>query len=565
MSVSRHVYAAYLLTDPEVELSLRGGRISLDVAQAPHVRAGVDIAMPDVATRAAIDPRTGVRVRIEADGEYPSFSTHRYFDLTLIDRDVRHREGVVSLTLGSDEALLEQFAPLADDPTPKTLETSLRAIVDYVLDTVIPGAALEASPAIDADVTRYWELTNRVYNPSAETTTSYALGGNATALDVGSSSPYHGFNYVRWESVAAGLTSLTLSADGEYTAGEPITATAHMRASGASATGQLLIRFYNSNGDALADSTSAPVALSVTTDWTEVTHTAIGPRGSVTARLIILATAIAAGQIFAVDGVMFHDGDEPVPFFTGSSMMPGATGYTVAWNGTTSNSASTRTPYPVERDKDALTWQAGQSALDFLAPIVQAAGFRLVCDEQRRWTLRDEEYAAPGSLSIRHGVNMIDGQDRISRESLIWYDAAVAEYTWTDRKGNERSHIDAYALTGTPTLTRLFQFNTPYPGPGFAEYAVRRAQQRGREVVATAVADWRAHAEMFATITLEGAPILTGKTQSIEFDLDRDEMTVTQRATDTPELAWILGPEDLTWATTDTALTWAAMDEWSDA
>jgi hypothetical protein len=564
MTVSRHVYSAHLLTSPEIELSVRGGRISLDAGQAPHVRGDIDIAMPDAATCAAIDPRAGVRVRVEADGEYPSFSVHREFDLTLRDRDVQHREGIVSLVLGSDEALLQDFSPLADDTAPRALESSLRAVVNYVLGTVIPGAALEASPAHDADITRYWELTNRVYNPSAETTTSYALGGNAAALGTGTSSAYHGGAYVRWESVAAGLTSLTLSADGEYTAGEPITATAHMRANGTSATGQLLIRFFNSNGDTLADSTSAPLALSTGTAWTKVTHTAVGPRGSVGARLIILATASSAAQVFAVDGVMFHDGDEAVPFFTGSSMMPGATGYTVAWNGTTSNSASTRTPYPIERDKDSLTWSAGQSALDFLAPLVQAAGLRLVCDEQRRWTLRDEEYTAPGSLSIRHGVNMIDGQDLITRDSGLWYDAAVARYTWTDRWGRERVRLDSYALTGTPALTRFFEFDTPYPGPGFAQYAVRRAQQRGREVTATAVADWRALAEMPATITLEGAPILTGNAQSIAFDLDRDEMTVTQRATDTPDLAWILGPSDLAWADVDPALTWAATDEWSD-
>jgi hypothetical protein len=47
------------------------------------------------------------------------------------------------------------------------------------------------------------------------------------------------------------------------------------------------------------------------------------------------------------------------------------------------------------------------------------------------------------------------------------------------------------------------------------------------------------------------------------FDLDTDEMTITTRTTDTPPLAWILGPDDLTWDDA-AAITWDDVDDWSD-
>lgn len=715
MTTSTHVYTAFLIGPPDQELSRISGTLTLDPDNAPHVEGRLEVAVPDPIILAALDPTNGARVRVEVDGQYPSFSVHRVFNLSLRERPSQITASRVSLDLASDEALLLDYLTLADDNTPRQFEASLRDVVNYTLAkalgatspqtftgpastlgwaynadagagvvsrlaatgapgttamraaytsgaatyfglatnvvgqqfAAVPGRTYSArarirsnttretrfriewrtaantflsagtyqvatpgsgvwadfhvtetapataawgyivarvfgtpaagnaidvagytagpgrfappylSPGVDADVTRYWTLTNRVFNPSAETTTGYALGGNAAGLGTGTSSPYHGGAYVRWNAVAAGLTSLVVTADGEYTPLTPMTAKVQLRANGTSATGQVLIRFYNSNGDVLADATSPAVPLSVTTAWTEVSYTATGPRGTTRAALIVLATAVSAGQVFAIDGVMFHDGDEVVPFFTGSSMMPGATGYTVAWNGAASNSASTRTPFPIERAKETLTWPAGVAALDFLHPLLQAKGLRLVCDETRTWTLRDADYTAPGLTSIRYAVNMIDGTDTIALDPAYGFDAAVTIYTWSDRYGVEQRAVDSFALTTPYVSARLFdKTDTPYPGPGFSEYAVRRAQDRSRRIEASAVADWNAVAEQSCTFTTAEAPSLVGKTGRVEFNLTDDTMTVGAVAADVDPAAWMLVEDATVWSAVADTGTW---------
>ncbi len=99
----------------------------------------------------------------------------------------------------------------------------------------------------------------------------------------------------------------------------------------------------------------------------------------------------------------------------------------------------------------------------------------------------------------------------------------------------EHVQVDAYALTTPYTRLQLFERDTPYPGSGFSEYAVRRTQQRGREIEAHAVSDWRVTTEQSLTIYLDDEPTQTGNSQSVTFDLSNDEMTVSARTTDTAD------------------------------
>ncbi|WP_460776009.1 hypothetical protein [Microbacterium sp. GXF7504] len=368
MTVSTHAYTATVLGE-DIPLDIVGGSITMSATSAPHVAGDLTVtAKSDLLDH--IDPRdNSIRIRIEADAVVGAVSQSRYFDLGLRDREVSQSDGTVTLSLASDEALLNDYAPLTDVDL-LTYATSLRSLVERVLSTAIPGADLEASPSID-----------------------------------------HAFS-----------------------------------------------------------------------------------------------------------------------------------GY----------------------EDDAFTWKAGQSALNFLAPLVQAAGFRLVCDERRAWTLRDEDYIAPGVLSIRYAINMIDGTESISRDTGLWHDAAVTRYRWVNGAGETLEQIDAYALTTPYSRLLLIEKDTPYPGAGFSAYAVRRAQYRGREVTATAVADWRVQPEMYAQIVLNGAPTQTGAIDSVTFDLDQDRMTVATRTVDTPPLAWVLGPDELVWDDIEPTLTWADITAWAD-
>jgi hypothetical protein len=428
----------------------------------------------------------------------------------------------------------------------------LRDVVDYVLDEAIPGSALEASPDSDADVTPYWAVTNLVTNPGAESTTGFVAAGGTGAVGASGSAPWEGSAAIAWNSSGTGASFLQVPNEISCRPGQVYTGSVYLRANnGPPRGGSILLRFTNDAGTIVGDFSAPAVTVSNALPWVRVTRTAIAPAGATRVYMFLRQDPTASGQQFAADGIMLYNDRRVIPFFRPGTASPG---YTTSWAGTANASTSTRTPI-FERSPDALTWRAGQSAMDFLHPLVQAAGFRLVCDEQRKWTLRGDNYFAPGSLNVRYGVNLVAGRDTISRDSGLWFDAAVARYRWVDRDGIQQERIDSYSLVPNPTRTRLFEIDAPFPGPGFAEYAVRRAQGRGREVVATLVADWRGRAEMPSAIRLEGAPTQTGNLQRVEFDLSRDEMTVEGRTTDTPEHAWLLQPA-AAWTTGPVGESW---------
>lgn len=529
MTVSAHAYAATL--QPGTPLRGVGGSITLDESTAPHVQGTITIAAPPLAILAALDPRQSPppRITVAATAVFPWATQARTFDLTLRERRVRHADGVVELVLSSDEGLLSDISAAEDDAAPFALASSLRAVVNYVLGKVIPGASLASSA--DADITPCWSLTNYITNPRAETTTGFYTGGNVSTwgLDTTSGAAV-GSNYVWWRSTAAGWSDMFLPGTATAREGEAWTASAKVRSDIAGHSMRVVVQFINANGAICGQALGASVAAPAAPGWATAFASGEAPAGTVRVQAAVTHLATGGGQAVGLDAPMLVEGSRLVPHFHGGSV---GGGYAYAWQGDADASASTRTPL-VERDPDSLTWKAGQSALEFLAPLVQASGRRLVCDEARVWTLRGEEYTADGAIAIRHAVNLIGADDKIGRDDALWFDGAVVRYTWTDATGKRQERIDSFALTGTPSRVVLIERATPYPGPGFAAYAVRRAQGRGREVSATTVADWNARAEQAVQIVLDGAPVQIGKTSRVVFDLDRDEMTVTTRTTDTP-------------------------------
>lgn len=559
---STHVYEAALIGDPDVPLSVRDGRIVLDSSRAPHVEARLTIAMPgtwdtdgdvpewvpDPETLAALDPRLSPRVRITAtrDGGTP-----REFDLGVRRRPIRHADGTVDLELASDEALLQDYAPLDDDETPFTLAASLRDVIDYVLDAAIPGAALEADPDHDADLTPYWEVTNLIRNPAVVTDlTNWAAGGGVTLSFVSAGSSGE-VGVTMTDPTGAVFAVDTSKYNIPARPGERYTFSIAQRYVGSlGGSGRAVLRFLDNNDAAISEVEGD--AVNMTTSYERVEVTAEAPPSAVKVAPFWRVSG-GTGRTYRLDQALLHTSPFPVPPFTGGDADTG--GYSYSFEGPSNDSASIRSP-DVERDPEALVWRAGVSALDFLHPLVQAAGFRLVCDEQRKWTLRGEDYRASGFLTARFGVNVIDAEDEIDRERGLWFDAAVRRYVWTDRNGIRQERIDAYALNDPPTRVSTVEINAPYPGPGRAEYAVRRAQGRGREVTATMVADWTVHAEQAVSVHLPDAPIQLGITDRVEFDLGTDRMTLATRTTEVSPLAWVLIPEGETWLDSPIGESW---------
>lgn len=528
MTVSKHVYAAVLLGSPNLPLSVRGGSITLDESAAPHVQGDLDIAMPSLATLAALDPRALRRVRVSATSD---IAGSRTFNLALRGRSVALAEGLVRLSLASDEALLTDYAPLSDIDL-YDRAGDLRALARYVLGVALGSQVTITGPT--ADLTPHWDATNLCRNPSFETgahgwgvaggggdrdTAWKKVGGYSLRITGTSIDSYAG------SDVDASLkpgTTYTASAD--YRVGSPLGGTSNATRARrivafvkAPSLGEGYVEYYS---PAIANATNAQVRLAVTfdvpTDATEV--------------FVRFYNGHTSGSVW-IDAVSVTADNRNTTYFDGS--WPPSPGYTYFWNGTAHDSTSQRHAVIESPEPDAFLWKAGQSALDFLAPLLQAAGLRLVCDEVRTWTTRDESFIAPGTLSIRHGINLVDALDDISRTDESWFDAVVTVYSWIDANGFEQTRTDSYALPGYTRL-RVFERRVPYPGPGFSEYAVRRAQGRGRGVTATTVADWSGRTNQPVVIVLDGVPVQTGQTSSVRFDLDRDEMTITTRTTDTP-------------------------------
>lgn len=559
MTVSTHVYTAVVLGSPNRTLNVKGGSITLDEASAPHVNASLTISKPDAATLAALDTRVSPppRVRITVAASFDSTSQTRSFDLTLRGRDSNHAEGTVSLSLASDEALLMDYAPATDDTTPLTMQSSLRSILNYVLGQAVQGASFPAFA--DVAVPALAASENLIRNPRYVGNWDWQIERSTGTLNIaqftsGGPSYAPGYAFIQatgdvtggnhyiteTQTSVSGNTNYVVSVDTRSATGIPL---------------QIDVVIFDSANNIIGFGTPTNVAGNGQWQRRSVRFSTPPTAARVRPRVIAVGTLQNTRGFDVTAWRLSQDTGDPgdTAYFDGSTPATGS--YSYAWGNGANASASRREVLVDAATPDALTWKSGQSALEFLVPLVQRFGRRIVCNEQRQWSLRAEGYVALGSVTIRHGINLINGTDKVSREDDSWFDAAVTKYTWRDQQGLTRRASDVYAPAGYSRL-RTFEKTAAYPGPGFSQYVVRRAQGRGREVSATAVADWRTYAEQSTVIILEGAPIQTGQTSRVVFDLDRDEMTLTTRTIDTPTSAWIILPTGQKWTDSPAGASW---------
>ena len=526
-------------------LAVVDGSLTLDVSRVPHVSGEIEVSWTSTAVAVALDPRATPppRISITTGTVTPWGETvSRTFDLTVRERTVAHLGGRMRLTLASDETLVQDYAPLAADETPYALASSLRAVINYVLGKAIPGAALAPSPALDADVTPYADSTNLIPDPSVEGGGTIYVGTNCTVDRTDTTWKAVGTRCINLYAVtstdsyasiagdsggmrlgmAAGRTYV-FSATGRVKTGYPVGGTAGGSARRLVAFWKVGSTYYSAQSPALPTTqgiqTRVSVRFTIPADATEA--------------FVRVYNGHTIGEVqWDAFRLSEYTGDpSDTGYYDGAT--PATAGYAYAWTGPVNGSTSKRTAL-ISRSIDLMRWKPGVNAMEFIVPIVQAAGLRLVCDEQRRWTLRDETYQAPGALSLRTGVNLIDADDRISREENVWYDAAVVVYTWIGTDGRTLTAIDSHALTPTPSRVVKLERNTPYPGPGLAAYTVRRAQQRGRAVTVETRNDWTARAEELVQIVLDGAPTQIGTITAVTFDIATGQMSVTARTTDIP-------------------------------
>lgn len=563
MTETTHVYTA---TVNGFDLGTVSGSIRLDSGRTPHVQSDVTVGIPgewssseipnplkaeDTLTvptwtpradiLAALDPRRSPTPRVTITAARDG-GTPRVFDLHVRDMNVDHSEGTVSLVLASDEALLSDYAPLTDVDLYE-MAGDLKALTAAVIGTTFGVTPEISGPTVDR--TPYWDATNYAQNPSFETNTDrWEVVGAGGARDT------------TWHAVGAASLRITANRPDSYArtidaelgvlrAGTVYTVSADFHIAGA-LPGETNPRTRRIVAFVKAPSLG-PNYVEYASEALPNTPNATGRR-AVTFRIPEDATEAfvrfynghPSGSIW-IDAVSVTADSRHTPYF--DRTWPPSPGYVyfANANGTSQRHAVVDGPSP-----DAFLWQAGQSAMDFLHPLVQSVGLRLVCDELRRWSLRSETFSAPGTLTLRHGVNLIEERQGISRDAGFWFDAAVRKYSWKDPvTGAQLERVDAFAAITPHTRLSLIELTTPYPGPGRAEYAVRRAQGVGREVTVSTVAQWDAAAEMSMQLILEYTTPQVAKVQALTFDLSDDRMTITARTVDTPEGAINLLPNTI--------------------
>lgn len=543
--ISTHVYSARLI-DPAGDIPLalsydNPGDVSLDGSRIPHVQASIRVTIPSPSILDKIDPRTGRRVVIEARRDDDAA---RVFNLGVRRVVPDHATGTATVTLASDEALAGDYAQLTQDRTPRVYEASLRAVCNYVLGKL--GASLAAG-SVDANVTAQWALDNLAIDPRATTVTSATFGGATATLT--NTTGISGVLGTGTTTCATATLTAVASSWAEWrktvsvSPGEVYTLRVAGRfsiAGGGAAVRSAWARIFwlDKDGNPLGEVAGPAVSMSDpgagSSPWTWLTLENVkAPTGATQARCIMRVVGpLASGSTVEATCWQLVASDELVPYFDGYTTNDAVYAYT--WTGDPNLSTSHREP-TIERDPDALVWQPGQSALDFLTPLLKANGLRLVCDEARVWTLRDANYQAAGASAWRWGVNLTRLEDEISIDSDDgWFDAAVYTYRWTGRDGIYRVRRDAFQLVASPRKVAAVELTTPWPGPGRAEAMVRRAQDRGRVTTVAGIPLWTERAEQLLSIVREDGSALKGTIGAVTFNLADDTLTIQSRTTLVP-------------------------------
>ncbi|KQQ22872.1 hypothetical protein ASF48_06970 [Rathayibacter sp. Leaf299] len=182
-------------------------------------------------------------------------------------------------------------------------------------------------------------------------------------------------------------------------------------------------------------------------------------------------------------------------------------------------------PYP-KVDPEASVWEAGVTAWDYLKPMVEAAGKQLWCDHLGYWHLKSQNVGPRTHSFERENVtSMSDVRSRLN----TWGDAVIVKYSWDDANGDAQTRIDYAKSVPDPTKPRVFERESPYPGPGAASTLLRFVRTRGQDVRLTAVSDYTVYPGDSVNLRLPDGTRLTKVVASVSYSFDSDEMTVVTR------------------------------------
>nr|WP_315266030.1 hypothetical protein [Microbacterium lemovicicum] len=470
-------------------------------------------------------------------------SDEREFDLVLRRREVSHDQKTLRLDLESDERLLQGYAQLTDDTNAYLRQDSLRSIVNYVLGKVIPGTTLQTTgapdvpfytlsdsvnlykdPRVTADhgtptnVTRTYDTSwpgviegaahNGILLTSPTSNDSYvSIGGDTGGMRLGMTA---GKSYY---VSATGVVKSTIGGTGPSgTDANTGTVKNRQRAIVIHAMVGGVYRVIHSNQvtNTVGSAQRVSVVFNLPANTTEafVRFYHGGTSGSI------------SWSQFRLTETDERPGVENQSYFWGGK--PATPDYTYSWTGASDNSTSRRTPR-FDRSPELLLWDAGKSAADFLMPIVAAAGYRLVCDEQRRWWLLDPALHSVSGRFTAMPQNTTKGTDTVDLAEQTGVDGVIVEYRWINDQGLTQVRKDTAGASG-----RVYKetVESRYPGPGRAAAILARRTGQGRQQDVIVASDFRIQPWQEVAISLPGTGYQLGNVTSVQWGLSTGTMGI---------------------------------------
>lgn len=554
MIYSAHTISAVAhLPGGPLPLNMKDGSVTLDVDRMPYVQATISCPLPAQAYLDEIVPSSPVRVTLVVEQRFEDWNSFgqrapetRTFDLALVDREVDHSNGSMTLTLWSDEADLLTWTLLTGAPE-RSYGLSVKNAVNLALSKI--GAALQPGAA-DANLvadTPEPTLTNLVINPSFESAT--LTGWNQIGTTVARStaqkrSGTYSYSLVRPGPAGDDFASYTVNG---LTVGTKYWVSAYVWRT--SVGGTSANRGMTAN-DSTAGSNfvNAPYA-AVTGQWVRQSLSLTVNAGSY---IEVRFYSQTGGTIYIDDFQVVAAANLP-DFFSGAT--PDTGFYDYAWTGTANASASTKTNLP---NTKATIWEPGTTAWEYIEPLLQATNLRLYADENAHWILEESNLAKDGLVIISEAQNVTQAQESMSRVAMedgqpVHFTGVHITYKWRDAADVEQV---AYDFAGSGISYRI-QYDRPYPGPGAAQHILTRAEGRGRVFALEAMSSYKATPGQSLAATLPDTTTQTGFVSAVTWRFPDARMTVNSRAlADTASHAWLLQPSG-SWTSGAAGQTWA--------
>jgi hypothetical protein len=539
VTLYRPTYTATLITaSGQPALRVVQGSVTLNEAASPYAYASLTIARPAISVLAALDPTQTTTPRVRLTVNYGGGNT-RTFDLLVSARQLDTASALVGINLVGDEQLVQDFSLTSDTPdrTYWSYQSSVRGIVYNVLNRVLGPGFLLTYGTLDRSVLTFSTVKNLIPTGSFEAPSATWAPVNNTltqstawskyglySLQYASNSNTDNFAALDKTGLQPGST-YTMSAWYRQAANQ--TGTVHARARSIVATAIV-------NGVERAIAWSAPAPNAVVAAGSRLSMTFTVPSNAEESRVRLYDGA--ANHTSHWDGILLTEGDgmetnaiTPLVYFDGDTT--DTTSYNYDWDDVAGSSSSTRTPV-VARDPETLTWTPGQSAWDFLTPILQAVGMRLFCDETRTWRLVDNDYALPRVVHIDQGMNLYGHSDLMSRTAAqndglpLFADAVVIQYTWLDQFNREQIRYDKAGPAKPQKAYRIERPDTAYPGPGAAAYVLSRLIARRRQLAVTGAPDLLATPGQEVSVSAPMAETQTGYVDGVSWNLASSVMTL---------------------------------------